>query len=375
MSSSGILGLPAYNAPEQLRSAHVSPATDVYALGMLFFELTTGVHPFLRIPTSQATADTPPSTGCALAHLNQPPPDPCQFNSSLPDGIGETISIALAKDPKQRYQIGPGDAGDHLRHLRCAGPAGARSAEAGCRRPANRPLRSCQPARMRVDAPGAARHTNTPPACCRCSQRPRSTNQMPAHTHLPLKAQQVRKSYPVRRRTRRRPARYTACLSLRSFLLAAVDVASAYLAEKPKRPAWFWIVIGAVAIIVVLCGIGLGAGLPILKDMLGTQTPTLTATFTAHRHPANRNTPFRLCRCLPPPWRSSPGLSDAASATPPPPNPDSSSRRSSRSPTQPPITPTVSRAVWLQSDHPQQQSLPDLPLPGWHADGQPDPAL
>ena len=104
MSSSGILGLPAYNAPEQLRSANVSPATDVYALGMLFFELIVGVHPFLRIPTSNAVADRVTIDRLREAHLNQAPPDPCQLNSTLPDGISQTISIALAKDPKQRYQ-------------------------------------------------------------------------------------------------------------------------------------------------------------------------------------------------------------------------------------------------------------------------------
>ena len=59
---------------------------------------------FLAHPHQQCNCRPRHHRPAAGGHLNQPPPDPCQLNSSLPDGIGETISIALAKDPKQRYQ-------------------------------------------------------------------------------------------------------------------------------------------------------------------------------------------------------------------------------------------------------------------------------
>jgi hypothetical protein len=89
-----------------------------------------------------------------------------------------------------------------------------------------------------------------------------------------------------------------------------------YPVEKAKRPTWFWIAIGALAVIVVLCGIGVGAGLPVLKDLLGTQTPTPTATFTATTIPPTET-------AVPTAPLPSPTLPEAiqASATPPPPPP------------------------------------------------------
>ena len=339
MSSSGILGLPAYNAPEQLRSANVSPATDVYALGMLLFELTTGVHPFLRIPTSQATADTATIDRLRDGHLNQPPPDPCQLNSSLPDGIGQTISVALAKDPKQRYQ-----SAQEMLEIICA-TFGVPVQQVPDRlKPAagspQTPTQVVPAGTLRVDTPGGGTQYVQPAPGVAAAYYQSNASAYPPPAQGPAGTQVVPGTQAV-------PASgWQGTLPVSASQLPAApqyDVAGAYPVEKPKRPAWFWVAIGAIAIIVVLCGIGLGAGLPILKDMLGTQTPTPTATFTPTAIPPTE-TPVPTLP-LPSPTLAEPVQASPTPPPPPPPPPPPTQITIPTVvplPTQPPITPTVS---------------------------------
>lgn len=88
-----ILGTPEYMAPELMESA-ASPSSDIYALGVLLYQMVTGTLPF--------KAQTPMSL--MLKHLRELPPSPLTFNATLPAAIEPVLSCALAKDPQQRFQ-------------------------------------------------------------------------------------------------------------------------------------------------------------------------------------------------------------------------------------------------------------------------------
>jgi len=88
------LGTPAYMAPEQSgEGGDLGPATDIYALGVVAYEMLTGHVPF--------DADTP--IAVLHAHVHHPPPDPWQLNPHLDTDMAEVLLRVLAKDPHARY--------------------------------------------------------------------------------------------------------------------------------------------------------------------------------------------------------------------------------------------------------------------------------
>ena len=99
----GSAGTLAYMAPEQIRGETVSPATDIYALGVLLYELLAGQRPFRGSQAGTEKGGTTANERIRYGHLNLPPPDPRTFNPSLPAGLAAAILKALAKSPKDRY--------------------------------------------------------------------------------------------------------------------------------------------------------------------------------------------------------------------------------------------------------------------------------
>jgi len=88
----GIVGTPAYMSPEQVTGKPLGPASDLYALGVVLFEMCTGELPFRG-----ATA-----LEIARAHVTMPPPSPSKL-VLLDDAWEQTILTLLAKDPAKRY--------------------------------------------------------------------------------------------------------------------------------------------------------------------------------------------------------------------------------------------------------------------------------
>ncbi len=90
----GIAGTPLYMAPEQLLGQQPDPRTDLYALGLVLYEMATGQRPFQE--------DLTPKLINAI--LNHAPAPPHTLNSSIPPELERVILKSLEKDPASRYQ-------------------------------------------------------------------------------------------------------------------------------------------------------------------------------------------------------------------------------------------------------------------------------
>ncbi len=95
MTQSGeMLGTPRYMAPEQVEAKSVDARTDIYALGLIFYEMVTGDVPF--------TAETTLQLMYKRAH--ETPPAPKTVVPDLPDWLNNVIMKCLERDPVNRYQ-------------------------------------------------------------------------------------------------------------------------------------------------------------------------------------------------------------------------------------------------------------------------------
>jgi serine/threonine-protein kinase len=88
-----ILGTAAYISPEQADGRSATPASDLYSLAVVAYELLTGTRPF-RAEHFAATA---------RQHIDQPPDPPSLRERSLPDAVDEVLLRGLAKEPSERW--------------------------------------------------------------------------------------------------------------------------------------------------------------------------------------------------------------------------------------------------------------------------------
>ncbi|WP_371878235.1 protein kinase domain-containing protein [Myxococcus landrumensis] len=87
-----VVGTPEYMAPEQARGQEVGPMTDLYALGVVTFEMVTGRLPF----TGTSPVDL------LMKHVEARPPRPSEFVPDLPPALDAFILQMLTKDPEAR---------------------------------------------------------------------------------------------------------------------------------------------------------------------------------------------------------------------------------------------------------------------------------
>jgi len=123
------IGTPDYMAPEQWLGS-TDARTDIYALGMVFYEIVTGRRPYV--------ADTPAAV--MFKHMQDPLPRPKNFVRNLPDEVEQVIFKAIAKKPEDRYQ----DNGDFAATLEKLGESPAMPAGPGIPKQLEPPL--CAPA-------------------------------------------------------------------------------------------------------------------------------------------------------------------------------------------------------------------------------------
>ncbi len=88
-----VWGSPHYIAPEQAMGKQPTPATDVYSIGVMLYEMLTGVPPF----------HDPDPTALALKHIQEEPVPLRSLNPRIPPGLEQLVRRALSKDPAARY--------------------------------------------------------------------------------------------------------------------------------------------------------------------------------------------------------------------------------------------------------------------------------
>jgi eukaryotic-like serine/threonine-protein kinase len=130
-----VLGTAHYVSPEQAQGKPLTPASDLYSLGVVLFEASTGRLPF--------DADTP--VAVALKQVNEAAPMPRTINPNIDPGLEAVIVTAMAKDPNARYDTADAMRRDLLRvaqgrEVEAAVPilaAAAAAAAAGAAMPAD----------------------------------------------------------------------------------------------------------------------------------------------------------------------------------------------------------------------------------------------
>ena len=111
------LGTLAYAAPEQIRGEEVTPVTDIYALGVVAYEMLTGARP--HDAHNQATLMT--------QALTESPVSPAARRGGLPAGVDDAVMRALAKEPRMRWQ----SVAEFVDRLSAAAPAAGAVASGG----------------------------------------------------------------------------------------------------------------------------------------------------------------------------------------------------------------------------------------------------
>jgi len=89
-----VWGSPQYYSPEQAAGEAPTPASDVYSIGVVMYEMLAGRLPFVA-STQQALA---------MMHLRDEPPKLMLFNASLPEALERIVHKVLAKEPSARYR-------------------------------------------------------------------------------------------------------------------------------------------------------------------------------------------------------------------------------------------------------------------------------
>jgi serine/threonine protein kinase len=174
ITTQNVVGTPAYMSPEQAQGKPLDSRSDIYALGVTLFEMTTGQRPF--------QADTP--YGIAVLQVTAPTPSARALNPSVPEYIEAVIHRAMRKAPEERFRS-----------------AEALAAALRQSTPASRSVLETQPGIPRPTRPVSVRSASQPrPSAGRIAPPPayhRSTSP-PTPTHN-------RPVVPVSRPRRRRP--------------------------------------------------------------------------------------------------------------------------------------------------------------------------
>lgn len=92
-ATGSVLGTAHYISPEQASGTEIGPATDIYSLGIVLYEMLTGSLPF--------TGDS--AVAVAMRHVSDDVPPPSELNPDVPSALDDAVGTATAKDPARRF--------------------------------------------------------------------------------------------------------------------------------------------------------------------------------------------------------------------------------------------------------------------------------
>ena len=133
-SDTSLLGTPAYWCPEQIMGRPQDARSDIFSLGVVLYEMLTGVSPFAAESLQKVCNHV----------LSSMPLPASRTNPSIPTALDEVLAACLAKDPKQRFETAEALAEQlfPLARRKTVEPAPVRVAEPSLRDRASRFLRS-----------------------------------------------------------------------------------------------------------------------------------------------------------------------------------------------------------------------------------------
>ncbi len=136
-----VVGTAAYLSPEQVRGEEATPATDVYALGVVLYQFLTGSLPYEGSTLAEL----------AVRQQNEKPLPPSAYNDEVPEPIGKAVLSALEGDPSRRYASADELAGGLRLGLRRRGRHASarrgRRRRRACSAARRQPVASTRPAR------------------------------------------------------------------------------------------------------------------------------------------------------------------------------------------------------------------------------------
>ncbi|MBN1563083.1 MAG: protein kinase [Anaerolineae bacterium] len=218
-----VMGTPKYMAPEQWRSDPIDGRADVYALGILTYQMLTGQVPF--------SAQTPHSL--MYQHLDREPPAPHTVRPDLPLALNPVIKKALAKNRDQRYRSAGILAADLQHALQQPHPPSGEADQL----PGNAPSKLSRPVRPQSSAasPAELAVRNDKPERPQQIARPHSAHTQPAPNHAPPNTTPVEPAYYP---PQPEPEPYTESRAVPRRETQPTAWQESYPAPQPAQPAY-----------------------------------------------------------------------------------------------------------------------------------------
>ncbi|MGZ3611434.1 MAG: serine/threonine protein kinase [Ktedonobacteraceae bacterium] len=215
------VGTPLYISPEQAQDHAVDERSDLYSLGIILYEVMTGITPF--------RGENP--LAIMMQHVYETPPPPALINPNISPELSGVILQSIAKDPNSRFQTASAMTIALAQAFKVAVPASLNKPEIANAQPEYNPLQPTRPASGMTSYPTILATPSSP-----------GTAFTPSSTAY----QQTQVSSPVNRQT-----------SMEGQLLPSTPpLSAAKPPEKPRRPSRTLFIALIACVVILLAGLG-----------------------------------------------------------------------------------------------------------------------